>query len=239
MTGHTPDLRIGRDLADVVWKAANYFVEQAAAAIAARGAFHVALSGGTTPLPMYALLAFDEWRVRLDWTKVHAYFSDERCVPPDSAQSNYRMAYDALLRPCGVPEAHIHRIRGEIDPHEAAAEYDALLANQPLDLILLGMGDDGHTASLFPGGAALHETARRVVAEYVMHVEMWRVTFTPHLINAGRAVAFLAAGERKAAPLKAVLTGDYQPEVYPAQAVKPQSGQLVWFVDEAAAALVK
>lgn len=232
---NTRELRVGRDLADVVWQVATYFVKQAQAAIAARGAFHVALSGGGTPAPMYALLAFDEWRVRLDWTKVHVYFSDERCVPPDSNQSNYRLAYDALLRPCGVPEGNIYRIRGEIDPQQAAAEYDALLRDRALDLIWLGMGEDGHTASLFPGGAAVRELSRRVVAEYIEKVGMWRVTFTPALINAGRAVAFMVSGAGKAAALKAVLHGERQPEVYPAQVVQPTAGELVWFVDQAAA----
>ncbi len=231
---NTSHLRIGRDFADVVWQAATYFVNQANAAIAARGAFHVALSGGATPLPMFALLAFDEWRVRVDWTKVHVYFSDERCVPPESPQSNYRLAYEALLRPCSVPESNIYRVRGEVDPQQAAAEYDALLRDRVLDLIWLGMGEDGHTASMFPGGAALREANRRVVAEYVEKVGMWRVTFTPVLINAGRAVAFMVSGAGKAAALRAVLNGEYQPDVYPAQVVRPTAGELVWFVDRAA-----
>lgn len=226
------------DLADLAWGVAEQFVGQAADAIASRGVFNVALSGGSTPLPLYALLALPEWAARVDWPCVQVFWGDERCVPPDHRDSNYRMANNALLGAVPLPAANIHRMRGEIDPAQAAEEYERTIANVRFDLILLGMGGDGHTASLFPGTAVIHEQKRRVAAHYVDKLSMWRLTLTPPAINAARNVTFLVAGADKAERLRDVLHGPYQPDVLPSQIVKPEDGRLYWLVDKAAAALI-
>ncbi len=226
------------DLADLAWGAAEQFVGLAAEAITSRGAFNVALSGGSTPLPLYALLALPEWAARIDWPHVQVFWGDERCVPPDHKDSNYRMARNALLEAVPLPAGNIHRMRGEIDPAQAAEEYERVIANVRFDLILLGMGGDGHTASLFPGTAVIHEQKRRVVAHYVDKLSMWRLTLTPSAINAARNVTFLVSGADKAERLRDVLRGPYQPDVLPSQIVKPEEGRLCWLVDKAAVALL-
>jgi 6-phosphogluconolactonase len=232
------EIKTYRDLADLAWGAAEQFVRLAAEAITSRGVFNVALSGGSTPLPLYALLALPEWAARVNWPRVQVFWGDERCVPPDHRDSNYRMANNALLGVVPLPVANIHRMRGEIDPAQAAEEYERVIAEVRFDLILLGMGGDGHTASLFPGTAVIHEQKRRVVAHYVDKLSMWRLTLTPPVINAARNVTFLVAGTDKAERLREVLQGPYQPDVLPSQIVKPEDGQLYWLVDKAAAALL-
>jgi 6-phosphogluconolactonase len=221
--------------------AAELFAGAASAAQLVQGRFSVALAGGSTPRALYARLAGPD--VRVDWSHVHVFWSDERCVPPGDPDSNYRMAHEALLAHVPLPAGNLHRIRGELDPPQAADEYERELRaffgdDAPqFDLVLLGLGDDGHTASLFPGSPALHETRRWVVA--VEHDGpppplVPRVTFTPPVLNAARSVIFLVAGRAKAARLAEVLHGPHQPDVLPAQIVRP-SGLLVWMVDEAAA----
>lgn len=190
---------------------------------------------------MYERLATDQFAGRIDWSRVHVFFGDERCVPPDDTQSNYRMAKDVLLARVPIPEANVHRIRGEDPPELAAAEAErslrALFADAvvpSLHLVLLGLGDDGHTASLFPGTAALRETSRLVVPQYVDKLRSWRVTFTAPLLNAARQVAFIVEGAGKAATLQAVTEGPFQPDVLPSQLVQPPVG-VDWLVDVAAA----
>ncbi|MCE7946549.1 MAG: 6-phosphogluconolactonase [Chloroflexi bacterium CFX4] len=226
------DVTIHRDFADLTWAAAALIVRLGAESLAERGVFRLALSGGSTPLPLYALLALPEWRARLDWARVQLYWADERCVPPDHAQSNYRMAYEALLLPLGVPMANIHRMQGELAPEMAAANYSAVLAAVRLDLILLGMGEDAHTASLFPETAALGETTRPCVANYVPKLEAWRLTLSAPYINTTRHKVFLVNGANKAAALKAVLQGAPDPQRYPAQLISAAR----WLVDAEAAA---
>ena len=229
--------------------AANFIADLAAQAIAARGRFTVALSGGNTPRPVYARLATPGYRDRIDWSRVQVFFGDERCVPPDDPQSNYLMVRTALLDQVPLPAANVHRILGEQAPDQAARDYAGVLqrtvggaaaAGGPLpegfDLILLGMGDNGHTASLFPGLAAVTETVRWVMALYVEVVGMWRVTLTPVVINAARQVAFLVSGAPKAEMLHRVLEGPYQPVVLPSQIIKPAPGELRWLVDSPTAA---
>ena len=218
----------------------------AAAAIAERGRFTIALSGGGTPKQIYARLATADYRGRIAWDKTHIFFGDERCLPPDDARSNYRMAREALFDHAPLPAENIHRIHGEDDPALEALRYEQDIAGlyrsarfPAFDLILLGMGDNGHTASLFPGTAALRETTRWVVAQYVEVMTTWRVTFTAPLINAARHVAFLAEGAGKAQMLWNVMEGPYQPDVWPSQLIQPASGELHWLVDTAAAAKVK
>jgi 6-phosphogluconolactonase len=225
--------------------AAGHFVALSAQAVSAHGRFAVALSGGSTPKTMYSLLATPEFAARLDWTRVHIFWGDERCVPPEHPDSNYRMAREALLDHVPIPAGNVYRIHGELEPAEAADDYERTLQaffthRQPrFDLILLGMGDDGHTASLFPGTAAIHEQTRWVVAHYVEKLRTWRVTLTPVVINAAANVTFVVAGAGKAECLSQVLTGPYQPDVLPAQIVRPADGHLLWLLDADAAAQLK
>lgn len=234
----SPQVYIALDLPDLAWRAAEEVVASAQESIAARGVFHLALSGGFTPLPLFALLAMPEWSARIDWAKTHVYWADERCVPPDSPQSNYRAAYDALLERVPVPQDHVHRIRGEINPHEAAAEYGRLLSLIRLDLALLGLGDDGHTASLFPGTAAIHETIQPVAAQRIAKLDAWRVTLTPAALNTAGNVVFMVSGAEKATVVRDVLRGPFQPDTLPAQVIHPESGRLMWLLDRVAAAML-
>ncbi len=223
---------------------AEHVAARAAEVIAASGRFTVALAGGSTPKAAYRLLATDAFARRVDWARVHVLWSDERCVPPDDPRSNYRMAREALLDRVPIPPDNIHRIHGEDDPPGAAAAYERLLGDllggdRGLDLILLGMGDDGHTASLFPGQPAVRETARWVVADYIAAADMWRITLTPVTINAARDVSFIVSGAGKAERLRDVLEGPFVPERLPAQVVDPTHGRLTWLVDEAAASQLR
>ena len=228
------------DLAALAQAAADRFVSIAAHAIATNGRFTVALSGGSTPRALYAVLID---RLSIDWPRVHVFWGDERCVPPDQPDSNYGMAWQTLLSKVNVPEANVHRIKGELDPDQAALEYEAELRRVfvpalPLpprfDLILLGMGAEGHTASLFPGTAAIHEQERWVVAHHVEQLKTNRITLTPPVLNQAVQVIFMVAGADKASALQAVLYGEYDPDRYPAQIVSPTNGQLTWLIDRAA-----
>jgi 6-phosphogluconolactonase len=223
--------------------AARDFASRAREAINERGRFAVALAGGSTPKAAYEVLARD-YAGALDWSKVHVFFGDERTVPPDHEDSNYRMAYEALLS--RVPVGSVHRMRGELPPEEAAAAYEEELREffgpddvPRFDLILCGLGEDGHTLSLFPETAALDVTDRWVVANPVLKLETTRLTLTIPVLNASRAVTFLVAGEGKADALKEILEGDADPRAYPAKLVNPKSGDLTWIVDLAAARLLK
>jgi 6-phosphogluconolactonase len=233
----TPDA-----LADAV---ARHVVDCARAAISATGRFTVALSGGSTPKAAYSRLASADWGLANDqWRRVHVVWGDERCVPPDDPRSNYRMAKEALLDRVPIPPDQIHRIRGEDDPPQAAAEYERqlrlLLTCHPersarhLDLVLLGLGEDGHTASLFPGQPAVHETERWVLAVPAPTGHMWRVTLTPAILNSARNVTFIVAGAGKAARLQQVIERPFAADQLPAQAIRPIQGRLTWMVDQAA-----
>jgi 6-phosphogluconolactonase len=238
------EIRTYPDAASLARAAAEHFVTLATQAMTARGRFVVALSGGSTPRAAYTLLASDEFVARVDWPRVHVFWGDERCVPPDHAESNYRMARETLLDKIPIPAENIHRIQGELPPDQAATAYQAELeavlgAGGRFDLILLGMGEDGHTASLFPGTTALHEQTRWVVAHYVDKLSAWRVTLTPVAINAAAHVTFLVSGAGKAERLREVLDGPHQPDVLPAQIVRPTDGRLLWLADAAAAVHVR
>jgi 6-phosphogluconolactonase len=223
--------------------AARDFATRAQEAIDERGRFAVALAGGSTPKAIYEVLARD-YANALDWSSVHVFFGDERTVSPGHEDSNYRMAYETLLS--RVPVGSVHRMRGELPPDEAGAAYEEELraffgqVDVPrFDLILCGLGEDGHTLSLFPETAALDVTDRWVVANPVLKLETTRLTLTMPVLNASRAVTFLVAGESKAEALKKVLEGDADPRAYPAKHVRPESGDLTWMVDRAAARLLK
>jgi 6-phosphogluconolactonase len=216
--------------------AVEFILQQARTALEERGQFRIALSGGNTPRPVYRELA----RLGQDvpWDRVFFTFGDERCVPPGDDQSNFRTARESLFAPAGVPDQSIARMRGEIDPQLAAQEYQDgldLLAAQHgeaiyrHDLILLGMGDDGHTASLFPGTTALREATQKIVANYVPKFDAWRITFTFPLINQARHICFLANANKNAALLEKVLAGDPQ---YPAARVEATDGNLTWILGE-------
>jgi 6-phosphogluconolactonase len=216
--------------------AADFILKQAHEALRDRNEFRIALSGGNTPRPVYARLAAVAHD--LPWDSVCITFSDERCVPPDDRESNFRMAWESLLAPAAVPEKSILRMRGEIDPQIAAREYQDQLdvrasrCGEPIyrhDLILLGLGDDGHTASLFPGTAALDETTRRVVANFVPKLNVWRLTFTFPLINRARHILFLVGAAKNPGLIQRVLEGDQQ---LPAARVDPSTGEVTWMIGE-------
>ena len=241
MTRDAGTLQILETPADVARALAQTFVDTGSQAIRERGSFSVALAGGSTPKAAYALLAQPPFSNAVDWNKVEIFFGDERCVPPEDEQSNFRTANLGFLHAVGVPAEHIHRMRGEVDPAAAAAAYrDELttsLGPQPcLDLVMLGMGPDGHTASLFPGTDPLTDAEALVRAVYAPSQSQWRITLTPAVINAARNVIFAVEGAGKAATLKAVREGSYQPATYPSQIVAPLHGTLTWLVDRAATA---
>ena len=229
------ELEVHPDADALTQAAAAHFVEQAEQAIAARGRFVVALAGGETPRATYALLASRAFVARVDWLRVHTLWSDERCVPPSHRDSNYRMARAVLLSKIPILNTNVHRIRGELDPAWAAMAYEseleALLGpDGRFDLVILGMGTDGHTASLFPGATALEEQTRWVVETYVEKSRTWRVTLTLPVINAARQVTFLVSGTDKAEALARIQAG----EPLPAGLVQPTEGKLTWLVDQQA-----
>ena len=224
---------------------ADRFAHAAEEAVAARGVFSVALAGGTTPSAAYALLAGPAYAERVPWAQSQVFWGDERPVPPDHPDSNYRMAHQALLSRVAVPATNIHRMRGEAqDLETAAGEYASELAQvfdlRPgglpprFDLVLLGMGPEGHTASLFPDSPALGST-RWVEAPFVPQLGMRRITLTPLVLNAARLVVFGVGGKGKAQALAAVLKGPRQPERFPAQVIHPENGDVAWLVEQALA----
>ena len=249
----TKDVRVLPGVESLMEAAAERLVTRAAAAIGASGRFTVALAGGSTPRALYELLVTPRYARRIDWPRVHVFWGDERCVPPDDPASNYRMTREALLDHVPIPASNFHRIRGENPPVAAAAAYEEGLhrvfstrdgrpreaSGACFDLVLLGMGDNGHTASLFPGLTAVRERERWVVSEYVAEVSMWRVTLTPVILNAAADVVFLVSGSKKAATLQQVVEGPYRCDVLPAQAISAPNGCVTWLVDEAAAANLK
>ncbi|HZH32461.1 MAG TPA: 6-phosphogluconolactonase [Pyrinomonadaceae bacterium] len=240
----TPDIQIFADAGEVARAAALRFVELARASINTNGRFSVALAGGSTPKRIYELLAGSEFAAQLYWPGVHVFFGDERSVPPDDADSNYRMANEALLSRVALPEENVHRMRGEGDAVANARLYEDELrgyfgddANWPeFDLVMLGMGDDGHTASLFPGTRALDANAAWVTANWVDKFDAYRVTLTAQAINHARHVMFIVTGAGKAARLQEVLYGSPDTQRLPSQLIQPRAGALTWFIDEAAAA---
>lgn len=227
---------------EVAHAAALLFIDSSKQAILANQRFSVALAGGSTPRGVYELLASDAYRNQLDWSNTHLFFGDERCVPPTDAASNYRMAYETMIGRLPIPAEQVHPIKGEGDPEANARAYeDELKRYFPnfgwprFDLIFLGLGDDGHTASLFPYTAALEEKESWVVANRVDKLEDVRITLTAPAINHAMKIAFLVTGKEKAVALAAVLRGTIGTEMYPAQLVRPVDGSLVWLVDKSAA----
>ena len=245
-----PIVRVLTDPPAVFTAAASEFLQRARTAIQGSGRFTVALSGGSTPRNLYSLLATQS---DVSWGQIRFFFSDERHVPPDSSDSNYRMANESLFSQAPIPKENIFRVPAEIpDPDTAAQSYEQTLrqffqleTNEDdgtlprFDLILLGLGPDGHTASLFPGTAALHEDERLVAANWVEKFKTWRITFTYPVLNNAATVLFMATGAEKQEALLQVLQGKPDPETYPAQGIKPTNGSLLWLVDQAAAGPMK
>jgi 6-phosphogluconolactonase len=237
------------DAAALAERAARHFVETAESAVAGRGRARIAISGGSTPKATFELLADPNlpWLKRMPWSKLELFWVDERCVPPDHPDSNYRMTREAMLDHVPLAPTQIHRMEGELDPEAAAARYESELRNSfrlegaetpRFDLINLGMGPDGHTASLFPHTAALEEMSRLAVANHVENKDAWRVTLTRPVINQGVSVFFLIGGADKAQILHEVLLGPRDPERLPSQLIAPAGGILTLFLDKAAAALL-
>lgn len=241
-----PDIIVSEDREALNREAASRFVAIAERAIAERGRFMVALSGGSTPKALFELLSTDEWRSKVDWSRTHLFWGDERFVPKDHADSNYRMTNEALLSKIDLPEGNVHRVQTDAGtPEEAASDYERTLREAfgigedeapRFDLIHLGLGDDGHTASMFPGTTAMHEAERLVVPVWVEKFKSNRVTMTPVVLNNAREVQFLVAGASKREVVPDVIRGAYEPDRLPSQTVKPRDGALRWLLDRDAAA---
>ncbi len=213
-----------------------------------RERFAVALSGGSTPRDLFRLLSTDEYSSSIDWQRVHVFWGDERCVPLDDKDNNAHMARETLLNHVPIPVPNIHRVESQLEPEAAAQDYEKTLRayfserglkEARFDLLLLGMGGEGHTASMFPGSPALHETQRWVMPVYVEKLSSWRITLTPPALNAAAKVIFLIAGEEKAPAVKAVLGDPKQPDLYPAQIINPPQGEVLWILDQPAASLIE
>ncbi|HEV8377039.1 MAG TPA: 6-phosphogluconolactonase [Candidatus Polarisedimenticolia bacterium] len=242
-------VRIFPDLPALSLAAAEEFVSRARAAIQARGIFTVVLSGGSTPRTLYRLLAENPgFKDAVEWDKAHFFFSDERHVPPDHPENNYRMAYRALLSKIPAPPRNTHRMATEVAEPEPVAELCEQALRQffrlkegeapRFDLVLLGMGADGHVASLFPGSPALAETRKLAVAVWIDTLEAWRITLTLPVLNNAEEVLFLVSGASKSQALRKVLEGAGEAEPLPARAVRPVRGRLLFFADQEAAKLL-
>jgi 6-phosphogluconolactonase len=240
-----PDVIICRDAGELSQKATERFVVLVNEASASSGRFTVALSGGSTPESLYSLLATPGFADRIPWPKVHLFWGDERCVPPDHPDSNYRMVRESLLSKISIPSENVHRMAGEKDPKLAAAEYEEQLIKffrlskgeaPRFDLILLGLGEDGHTASLFPESDALNEMQRLVATTYLPKLNAHRLTLTLPVLNESAEIYFLVAGKNKAAIVKELLGTDPTAAKFPAQRIQPADGALTWFITRDAAA---
>jgi 6-phosphogluconolactonase len=245
----SPDVRILTNIDAIAKRAAQDFVQSATRAVSEKGSFTVALAGGSTPKALYSLLASDAaLRSQVPWDKMYAYFGDERSVGPDHADSNFRMATQTMLSKVPIKPEQVFRIKGEYkDTEKAAQEYEQVLRTSfkiaegqfpRFDLVFLGIGNEGHTASLFPGTKALHETKRLVVRNWVGKLYTNRITLTAPAINNAARVIFMITGADKALALKGVLEGPYEPEQLPAQLIQPPNGKLVWLVDTVAGGML-
>jgi len=243
------EVRLFEDLRAMSAAAADHVSQVALDAVRTHGRFAIALSGGNTPRPLYALLAKEPHASRIPWDVVHVFWGDERCVPLDRPDNHYTMASDLFLSKVPIPDANIHRMRGEAsDPKDAAREYESELhsffgpekADFPrFDLVLLGLGDDGHTASLYPGAEGLKKFSRLVVAHYVPQRSQYRITLTYPVINNARQICFLVVGKEKSQALRSVLRLETAEPMVPAHGIKPIDGKIVWFVDQGAVSLIR
>lgn len=240
-----PEIRVFQNLEELSQAAAARFAEITAQPRSDNRPFSIALSGGHTPKHLYELLATQEFSSRIPWSNVHLFQVDERCVPPTSTESNYRMIREAMLDKIPLPSGHFHRMTAEQPDRDAAArsyarELQTIAAESSakwprLDLIFLGLGEDGHTASLFPSSAALEEEKLAVCPNWIEKLGMWRLTLTYPVLNAAARIIFLVAGAEKAKIVRRILRSPQGTPLYPAQRVKPSNGTVTWFLDEAAA----
>jgi 6-phosphogluconolactonase len=248
-SGFGADVRILQDAPAIARQAAQVFVDSANAAVREKGSFSIALAGGSTPKALYNLLVSDpDLRQQVPWAQTRFFFGDERHAGPDEPDSNYRMANEAMLSKLSLRPEQLHRIKGEYaDTERAALDYEAELrlafglaesALPRFDLVLLGMGNDGHTLSLFPGTKALHDNKRLVMRNWVGKLYTERVTLTARVANNAKVAMFMVTGADKALPLKGVLEGPREPEQLPAQLIQPTDGQLLWLVDQAAGGML-
>lgn len=249
MTTNNREIRILADAGAIAQTAAAEFLEVARESVRARDSFSVALAGGSTPKALYELLSNNPLlQAQVPWSKIQFFFGDERHVPPDNSESNFRMANEAMFAKAPVNPKQVHRIKGEKpNAADAAEEYEQDLRTSfrladgelpQFDLVLLGMGPEGHTASLFPGTKALKENKRLVVSNWVGKLFTDRITFTPPILNNAARVVFMIHGAEKAPALKAVLEGPYEPDQLPAQIIRPKQGSVLWLVDPTAAGML-
>lgn len=239
------ELHIFKNPDELSHAAAQWIAGDIAATLKKQDRYTIALSGGSTPKALHKILAASPYKEQIDWSKLHIFWGDERAVPFDDDRNNAKMAFDTLLNFVPVPAAQIHVMRTDMGPEQSASEYENILHRyfdktvNSFDLVLLGMGDDGHTLSLFPGTAAVHEEKAWAIAFFLQAQDMYRITLTKTIVNRSAKIAFLTTGTAKAHALKEVQQGAYNPDLYPSQVIKPVSGELHWFVDEAAAAGLK
>ncbi len=228
---------------ELIKQTADYFIKTLNSCLEKQTTCRIALSGGSTPEPLYRMLGNSPLADCLDWDRIHFFWSDERMVPPDHPESNYRLAYHTLLQPRNIKETNLHRLPGELEPDQAALISSRNLEkhfhpDQPqFDLILLGIGSDGHTASLFPDTEAVIPPLPQswITANYIPKFDSWRLTFTERLINLGQKILFLAAGKAKAQAAAEIIEGEENPALFPAQLVQPVNGSVTWFLDQEAA----
>jgi 6-phosphogluconolactonase len=236
------EIHVSKNTADLSKDLADRIVTLIDATLAKQDRFTFVLSGGSTPKALYALLSESPYSENIPWEKVHFFWGDERAVPFEDERNNAKMCYDQLLNKVNVPAENIHIMRTDISPEESAVAYEKVLKSyfkddEPtFDFVLLGMGDDGHTLSLFPGTEVVHESEAWTSAFFLQAQDMYRITLTAPVVNAAKYVAFMATGAGKAETLKSVLEGDQNLDKFPSQIIKPVNGELHWFVDEAAAA---
>ncbi|NIJ52137.1 6-phosphogluconolactonase [Dyadobacter arcticus] len=237
-------LHIERDAQQMSVKFAGWITDYIQEVLANQDRFTFVLSGGNTPKILFAELAKSPYKEAIKWEKIHFFWGDERYVPYEDLRNNARMCFEELLNKVPVKAEHIHIMRTDISPEESTEEYEAILrsyfgdAETTFDFVLNGMGDDGHTLSLFPGTAVIHETEKWVTSFFLSIQDMYRITLTAPVVNKAACVAFMAVGENKAKVLKEVLEGESNVDLYPSQIIKPEKGELHWFVDEAAASLL-
>lgn len=236
------NVRVLPDIDGVSREAAMIFINAAKSSIVSQGRFTVAMSGGSTPIRFFALLRSDIYADKVDWSRTHLFWVDERCVPKEDKDSNFKGAWDSLLSHVPIPESNIHRIIGERTPANGALEYEKDLTTffgadtlPAFDLVFLGMGEDGHTASLFPASDSLKENKKLTVPVYIEKLKSWRVTLTLPVLNNAKSTVFLVTGKNKADVLKKILRRDESAKNYPASLIKPDNESLIWLIDRDAA----
>jgi len=238
------ELNIYKDANELSQEFAEWLKDDIVRTLKKQDRFTLVLSGGSTPKLLHTILAAAPYKDLIDWSKLHIFWGDERYVPFEDDRNNAKMAYDTLLNQVPVPASQIHIIRTDIDPAASAKAYEKTLhqyfhqQEKSFDLVLLGMGDDGHTLSLFPHTAVIHEENKLAVSYFLKAQDMYRITLTAPIVNRAAQIAFLVSGTGKAVALREVIEGDYLPDQYPSQIIKPVNGSVNWFVDEAAAALL-